>query len=110
MSGESFEALHKANLEQRQESARFRYRISKLESAIRPERGGSFLPMPFRLMSMRSYRWTNMRQNDQNPGPPVRVLRVSEQVRHVLTDILHRGALHDNVRATHPTSRTKVTI
>src|SRR3546814_13572997 len=98
MSGESFEALHKANLEQRQESARFRYRISKLESAIRPERGGSFLPMPFRLMSMISYRWTNMRHNDQNQGPSLRVLRVGEQVRHVLSAILQRGDVRHDER------------
>src|SRR3546814_14023164 len=108
MSGESFEALHKANLEQRQESARFRYRISKLESAIRPERGGSFLPMPFRLMSMISYRWTNMRHYDQNQGPSVRVLRVGEQVRHVLSELLQRGDVHDDVLATHPVSVTEV--
>src|SRR3546814_14324336 len=73
MSGESFEALHKANLEQRQESARLRYRKTKLESAIRHERGGSFLTLPFRLSSMISYRWTNMRHTAQNQGTPARI-------------------------------------
>src|SRR3546814_10839591 len=81
---------------------------SVLESAIRPERSGSFLPMPFRLMSMISYRWTNMRHNDQNQGPSVRVLRVGEQVRHVLSEILQRGDVHDDVLATHPVSVTEV--
>src|SRR3546814_3519734 len=80
---------------------------SVLESAIRPERSGSFLPMPFRLMSMISYRWTNMRHNDQNQGPSVRVLRVGEQVRHVLSEILQRGDVHDDVLATHPVSVTE---
>src|SRR3546814_18487242 len=81
---------------------------SVLESAIRPERSGSFLPMPFRLMSMISYRWTNMRHNDQNQGPSVRVLRVGEQVRHVLSEILQRGDVHDDVLATHPVRVTEV--
>src|SRR3546814_13967280 len=40
MSGESFEALHKANLEHRQESARFKYRISTLECAIQSGKRG----------------------------------------------------------------------
>src|SRR3546814_15067913 len=64
--------------------------------------------MPFRLMSMISYRWTNMRHNDQNQGPSVRVLRVGEQVRHVLSEILQRGDVHDDVLATHPVSVTEV--
>src|SRR3546814_4818438 len=67
-----------------------------------------FRSMPFRLMSMISYRWTNMRHNDQNQGPSVRVLRVGEQVRHVLSEILQRGDVHDDVLATHPVSVTEV--
>ncbi|MBB5707694.1 ribosome-binding factor A [Sphingopyxis panaciterrulae] len=59
-------------------------------------------------MSMISYRWTNMRHNDQNQGPSVRVLRVGEQVRHVLSEILQRGDVHDDVLVTHPVSVTEV--
>jgi len=49
-----------------------------------------------------------MRHNDQNQGPSVRVLRVGEQVRHVLSEILQRGDVHDDVLATHPVSVTEV--
>src|SRR3546814_19095882 len=59
-------------------------------------------------MSMITYRWTNRRHNDQNQGPSVRVLRVGEQVRHVRSEILHRGDVHDDVLATHPVSVTEV--
>src|SRR3546814_10390512 len=59
-------------------------------------------------MSMITYRWTNRRHNDQNQGPSVRVLRVGEQVRHVLSEILQRGDVHDDVLATHPVSVTEV--
>jgi ribosome-binding factor A len=38
----------------------------------------------------------------------VRVLRVGEQVRHVLSDILARGDVHDDVLAAHPVSVTEV--
>ena len=38
----------------------------------------------------------------------VRVLRVGEQVRHVLSEILMRGDVHDDVLATHPVSITEV--
>ena len=43
-----------------------------------------------------------------NEGPSVRVLRVGEQVRHVLADILQRGDVHDDVLAKHPVSITEV--
>ncbi|SNS68506.1 30S ribosome-binding factor RbfA [Sphingopyxis indica] len=49
-----------------------------------------------------------MRHNDQNQGPSVRVLRVGEQVRHVLSEILQRGDVHDEVLAKHPVSITEV--
>ncbi|WP_184099985.1 30S ribosome-binding factor RbfA [Sphingopyxis panaciterrulae] len=49
-----------------------------------------------------------MRHNDQNQGPSVRVLRVGEQVRHVLSEILQRGDVHDDVLVTHPVSVTEV--
>lgn len=38
----------------------------------------------------------------------VRVLRVGEQVRHVLSEILMRGDVHDEVLASHPVSITEV--
>lgn len=38
----------------------------------------------------------------------VRVLRVGEQVRHVLSEILMRGDVHDEVLAKHPVSVTEV--
>jgi ribosome-binding factor A len=41
-------------------------------------------------------------------GPSVRVLRVGEQVRHILSDILMRGDVHDDVLASHPVSVTEV--
>ncbi len=41
-------------------------------------------------------------------GPPVRQLRVGEQVRHILSDILQRGDVHDDVLAKHLVSVTEV--
>lgn len=41
-------------------------------------------------------------------GPSVRVLRVGEQVRHILSDILMRGDVHDDVLSAHPVSITEV--
>ncbi len=38
----------------------------------------------------------------------VRVLRVGEQVRHVLSEILMRGEVHDDLLAKHPVSITEV--
>ena len=38
----------------------------------------------------------------------VRVLRLGEQVRHVLSEILMRGEVHDDVLASHPVSITEV--
>ena len=49
-----------------------------------------------------------MRHNEKSEGPSVRVLRVGEQVRHVLSEILQRGDVHDDVLATHPVSVTEV--
>jgi ribosome-binding factor A len=40
--------------------------------------------------------------------PSVRLLRVGEQVRHILADILQRGDVHDDVLATHLVSVTEV--
>jgi ribosome-binding factor A len=41
-------------------------------------------------------------------APSVRTLRVGEQVRHVLSEILMRGEVHDDVLASHPVSITEV--
>lgn len=38
----------------------------------------------------------------------VRMLRVGEQVRHVLSEILMRGEVHDDVLTSHPVSITEV--
>lgn len=38
----------------------------------------------------------------------VRVLRVGEQVRHVLSEVLMRGDVHDDVLTSHPVSITEV--
>lgn len=43
-----------------------------------------------------------------NEGHSVRVLRVGEQVRHVLADILMRGDVHDEVLSKHMVSVTEV--
>ena len=44
----------------------------------------------------------------QPEGPSVRLLRVGEQVRHVLSDILQRGDVHDDVLQSHLVSITEV--
>ncbi|WOK37899.1 30S ribosome-binding factor RbfA [Sphingomonas sp. C3-2] len=49
-----------------------------------------------------------MRNNDTPETRSVRVLRVGEQVRHALSEILMRGDVHDDVLATHPVSVTEV--
>ena len=49
-----------------------------------------------------------MKRNSEPVGPSVRVLRVGEQVRHILSDILARGDVHDDVLAGHPVSVTEV--
>ncbi len=48
------------------------------------------------------------RQNETPEGRSVRLLRVGEQVRHALSDILMRGDVHDEVLASHPVSVTEV--
>lgn len=49
-----------------------------------------------------------MRHNDANPDKSVRTLRVGEQVRHVLSEILQRGDVHDDTLASHMVSITEV--
>ncbi|HEX8442591.1 MAG TPA: 30S ribosome-binding factor RbfA [Allosphingosinicella sp.] len=48
------------------------------------------------------------RHTESPEGRSVRLLRVGEQVRHVLSDILTRGEVHDDVLASHPVSVTEV--
>ena len=49
-----------------------------------------------------------MRQKETSEGRSVRLLRVGEQVRHALSDILMRGDVHDEVLASHSVSITEV--
>ena len=49
-----------------------------------------------------------MRTKETAEGRSVRVLRVGEQVRHVLSEILMRGDVHDDVLASHVVSVTEV--
>jgi ribosome-binding factor A len=49
-----------------------------------------------------------MRQAETPEGKSVRLLRVGEQVRHVLAEILMRGDVHDEVLASHSVSVTEV--
>ena len=46
--------------------------------------------------------------SSQNEGPNVRALRVGEQVRHILSEILQRGDVHDDMLAKHVVSVTEV--
>jgi ribosome-binding factor A len=48
------------------------------------------------------------RHNETPEGRSVRLLRVGEQVRHALSDILMRGDIHDDVLASHSVSITEV--
>ena len=49
-----------------------------------------------------------MRRNETPEGKSVRLLRVGEQVRHALSDILMRGEVHDETLAKHMVSVTEV--
>ena len=49
-----------------------------------------------------------MRRNETPDGRSVRLLRVGEQVRHALSDILMRGDVHDETLASHMVSVTEV--
>jgi ribosome-binding factor A len=49
-----------------------------------------------------------MKSNETPEGRSVRLLRVGEQVRHALSDILMRGDVHDEVLASHLVSVTEV--
>lgn len=49
-----------------------------------------------------------MKPNDTTGTRSVRLLRVGEQVRHILSEILQRGDVHDDVLASHMVSVTEV--
>ena len=49
-----------------------------------------------------------MRHNETPEGRSVRLLRVGEQVRHVLSELLARGEVHDETLASHLVSVTEV--
>lgn len=49
-----------------------------------------------------------MRRNETAEGRSVRLLRVGEQVRHILSEILQRGDVHDQVLQSHLVSITEV--
>lgn len=49
-----------------------------------------------------------MRRNETPEGRSVRLLRVGEQVRHTLSDILTRGDVHDDTLTSHTVSVTEV--
>ena len=49
-----------------------------------------------------------MRRNETDESRTVRLLRVGEQERHVLSDILMRGDVHDDLLASHSVSITEV--
>lgn len=48
------------------------------------------------------------RHNETPEGRSVRLLRVGEQVRHALSDVLMRGDVHDETLARHSVSITEV--
>jgi len=50
----------------------------------------------------------SVRHNETPEGRSVRLLRVGEQVRHILSEILMRGDVHDDVLASHLVSVTEV--
>jgi ribosome-binding factor A len=49
-----------------------------------------------------------MRRNETPEGKSVRLLRVGEQVRHALSDVLMRGDVHDETLTKHMVSVTEV--
>jgi ribosome-binding factor A len=49
-----------------------------------------------------------VRTNETQEGRSVRLLRVGEQVRHVLSEILQRGDVHDDTLQSHLMSVTEV--
>ena len=48
------------------------------------------------------------KRNETAEGRSVRLLRVGEQVRHILSEVLLRGEIHDEVLAAHSISVNEV--
>jgi ribosome-binding factor A len=48
------------------------------------------------------------RHNETPEGRSVRLLRVGEQVRHILSELLARGEVHDDILTSHSVSITEV--
>ena len=51
-----------------------------------------------------------MRQQSTDTGRSVRLLRVGEQIRHVLSEVLARGNVQDDVLASHLVTVTEVRV
>lgn len=51
-----------------------------------------------------------MRHQATESGRSVRLLRVGEQIRHVLAEVLARGNVQDDVLTAHPTTVTEVRV
>ena len=51
-----------------------------------------------------------MRYSENKQGKSVRLLRVGEQIRHVVADLLARGTVHDEVIAAHPITVSEVRV
>src|SRR6201989_1797076 len=49
-----------------------------------------------------------MKRNETAEGRSLRLLRVGEQVRHILSELLMRGEIHDEVLAAHSISVNEV--
>ena len=49
-----------------------------------------------------------MKRNETAEGRSVRLLRVGEQIRHILSELLSRGEIHDEVLASHSVSVNEV--
>lgn len=51
-----------------------------------------------------------MRHQTTDTGRSVRLLRVGEQIRHVLSEVLARGTVQDDVLTNHPVTVTEVRV
>ena len=70
--------------------------------------GTAPLPPPLRGSSLPPEGAWVMRRQETPEGRSVRLLRIGEQVRHVLSELLQRGDVHDDVLQTHLVSVTEV--
>jgi ribosome-binding factor A len=61
------------------------------------------------LPLMTSFRKKKLARHNETPeGRSVRLLRVGEQVRHILSELLARGEVHDDILTSHSVSITEV--